>query len=508
MTGGSLLIATRDEGIKRLKEELEREFDVTVVGDGASALEFALKVGPDLIVVDLDDLPLISGERLFHILLNNPQTREIPFLFVGKKGKELKGVRSDFDSFVSKPFNPDEIYRRIYQMISSSKLSDTVSTNREIEGTLSHLSLADLIQVLSLNRKEGLLKVSLKDREGKIYIKEGEIYDASLGRIGGEKAIYRMLAWREGRFGFYPQPIKIPRRIKTSTNNLIIEGLRQYDEWIKHKDLFPRKDSLIRLKVTRSDIPEGSKPIVYEIIHLLDFYSTAGEIADHLGYPDLEIYKTIATLIRKGVLEEIPTEEAEKMAFEEFLSSYQASKVLQGVTEGEEDEVGCGKILLLSFDPSVVRDFLNTCKRIKGLQINPAILPELNGEDFIGEVGNLDVGNVEFAFIAASPDRKMKPLWGLLVRHAVGVIFLWNENTLSRMVEAVELRRYIESAGGLPVINIVMVKGCPKKKAEERILDGEEFYTLSPEDDPAKVVWILYNLFGSFLKIKVRQDVC
>ncbi len=498
----NILIATRDERVKGLRKELAGEFDVRIAEDGASALEITLREKPTLIIADMDDLPLIEGERLFHIVINNPQTRQIPFLFVGKKERALKDLRRNFDTFLSKPLDMPEVYRKIQQTISSLEFSETVNANREIEGKLSQLSLADLIQVLSLNRKEGILKVSCGGKEGKIYIKDGEIYDAILDTVRGEKAFYRLLTWKDGSFGFYPCPVGTPKRIKASTNNLVIEGLRQYDEWEKNKDTLPDRGSLLHLKVPPSELPRGLKPIFYDIVRLLDFCSTVEEVLDRCDHPDMEIYRALSAMIKQGILEEVRPDAATE-AFQELLTTYEALQICRRLSLNGDDP-GWGRILFLSFEPSSIKDFLTLCKGIRGLHIDPLVFEELKGDDFMGEIGSLRTGDVEFVLMAMSPHKKMRPLWNLLTRHAVGAIFLWNENTLSRMIESLEFRRFLESHNALPVLNIVMLK---TRKSLQRLPIREKIYTLTPGEDPAKAVWIIYNLFGAFLRLRSR-DVC
>ena len=55
----------------------------------------------------------------------------------------------------------------------------------------------------------------------------------------GEKALFRLLTWKSGSFKFLPSKVNVPHKINRSADNLIMEGLRQFDEWELLKDKFP-----------------------------------------------------------------------------------------------------------------------------------------------------------------------------------------------------------------------------------------------------------------------------
>ena len=88
----------------------------------------------------------------------------------------------------------------------------------------------DLLQVLRMNRRSGLLELELEGRRGTLFLSEGEVIDAEVGRFRAEKAFYRTLEWEGGKFEFRPQPVGVRQLIRRPGENLILEGLRQLDE--------------------------------------------------------------------------------------------------------------------------------------------------------------------------------------------------------------------------------------------------------------------------------------
>lgn len=98
-------------------------------------------------------------------------------------------------------------------------------------GTLGVLSLFDLTQMLSLNRATGRLDVVGGGRRGSLYFADGRIVNAlDDEHAEGEKAAYKVFAWREGRFDFSPEPATAAALIQESTDALMLEAARRMDE--------------------------------------------------------------------------------------------------------------------------------------------------------------------------------------------------------------------------------------------------------------------------------------
>ena len=187
-------MAGRNIVLLALKEKEERDkfvkfldgkgFDSLSVGDGAKAIEIALKEAVSLIVVDLT-LPVISGERLFQILKNNPKSSKIPFIFLSDTQVEIRGFRVGTDVLLMKPFKWEEMYGHI-KRVELIKGDDSEG-GKDIQGKLSQMSLVDILQILHFNKKEGELFITSGALAAIVYIKDGNIYNASLGEVEREK---------------------------------------------------------------------------------------------------------------------------------------------------------------------------------------------------------------------------------------------------------------------------------------------------------------------------------
>lgn len=99
-----------------------RGYRVATAVNGLSAVEKAMQLLPDLIVLDLE-LPGLSGFEVAQRLRAFPGTSGIPLIAATghSHGRQLDlARRSGFDAVVVKPCNPDALVQEIERLLSNS----------------------------------------------------------------------------------------------------------------------------------------------------------------------------------------------------------------------------------------------------------------------------------------------------------------------------------------------------------------------------------------------------
>ncbi|MDO8444794.1 MAG: DUF4388 domain-containing protein [Deltaproteobacteria bacterium] len=216
-----IIIADSDKKVvTSLKGVLKaRGYEVITADDGATALNKALSEMPAMVVLSVT-LPVIDGIKLSQILRSNPRAEGIPFIFLSESDIQIPHFQSHKDTLFIKPVNVDEVAARIYSLFEKVERTREVSREEKIiEGGLSEISLPDLLQMFSMNKKEGRLSLQKNKERGEIYIHDGNMVDAAIGDISGEKALFRMLAWKNGSFKFLPTGVNVPQKISKPTDN-------------------------------------------------------------------------------------------------------------------------------------------------------------------------------------------------------------------------------------------------------------------------------------------------
>jgi CheY-like chemotaxis protein len=401
--------------------------------DGALAMNKSIVDPPDMIITNAA-MPLLDGFKLCQLLRTNPATKHIPFIFITDKETNPKKlgqfIRPD-DDFILRPFKIEELLGRVHNLFYRLDKVQEVSqeADRSVAGTLTEIALVDLLQIFKMNRKNGVLSVRSDNQTGSILIKEGGVIDAKLGRITGEKAIYRLITWPRGTFEFKPAIIEGSVKIQQPTENLVMEGLRQMDELNRMKDrLLPRK-SLITLRKTLTGDASQLKPITREILHLLEFFHRVEDILDNSSYPDLEVHLALLSLKDHEVIElSAERESAATVAVSPLLSLEEALKIgyYLGVGRGDSNQRWVGKILIFSRRGQDLEFFLSKAE----------IFPEFNREsyDLFGDeqsgcntgvkasIGIMD--NITLLLVHLPPLEGYEPLWRTFHYRAIGALLI------------------------------------------------------------------------------------
>ncbi len=96
------------------------KFTIVTASNGGQALEQVDKENPDLVLLDVM-MPDMSGFEVAQRLKSNPQTAEIPIIFLTALNSTtdiVKGFQVGGNDFISKPFNKEELIIRVSHQIS------------------------------------------------------------------------------------------------------------------------------------------------------------------------------------------------------------------------------------------------------------------------------------------------------------------------------------------------------------------------------------------------------
>jgi two-component system cell cycle response regulator DivK len=106
-------------------------FQVVEARDGAEALRTALRVLPDLIVMDLS-LPVIDGWEATRRLKRDDRTRHIPILALtghapeGLAGHSEGAHEAGCDGFLAKPCSPERLLEMVHEVIDLARSRGSV----------------------------------------------------------------------------------------------------------------------------------------------------------------------------------------------------------------------------------------------------------------------------------------------------------------------------------------------------------------------------------------------
>lgn len=208
---------------------------IITAADGADALLKAIEEKPDLIVSDYQ-MPGLNGLQLFERLRGRDETRKIPFIFMATKAdidEKLRPFTDGVEDYVPKPFFLRDVVGRAKKVADRLHLERLQTVARRpgvIEGRLEEMNVIDLFQSLEMGQKSCSLILARGNDKCLIFMEGGQVYDAEMGDLTGDEAVYKTLEWSEGTWEIDFNGKSNEKRTTKSTQGLLMEGLRLLDE--------------------------------------------------------------------------------------------------------------------------------------------------------------------------------------------------------------------------------------------------------------------------------------
>jgi len=284
-------------------------WDVTACDDAKVALESLGRAVPDAIVSDIL-MPGMDGWALFEEVRKHPAGASVPFLFLTVEGElpqRLRGLHLGADDYVTKPFAVEELHARVERLVERRTASDAARRGGDalLAGSVEHLAISDLLQILSLNGKDGIVHLRQDGAEGHIEFVAGQIVHAQAGPARGTKALFRMLGWTAASFRVLPRGGEPPEpTISAATANVIMDGLVSLDEWGRWKELLPPDDVPLDLAEDARTRLHGHTvtPAEFDVLARAKSGTTVARVLAESPHPDAQIAEAICTLHSRGVV--------------------------------------------------------------------------------------------------------------------------------------------------------------------------------------------------------------
>ncbi len=314
MSKQRLLLVDGDSRSLRVLEVSLREagFTVTPASSVRDALE---KLGvhvPDLIISETT-FAVGDGFELRASVRAMPTLADIPFIFLTAEAaieNKIRGLELGVDDYLTKPIYIKEIVTRINILLQKRHrlgFEERKDGRTRLTGRVTDMPVVDVIQTIEISRKSGVIQlVGERGRQAAIYFRDGKVIDAEAGTLQGEDAIYRLLTWREGEFEVVFRTVRRRDVIMTSSQGLLMEGMRRLDEWSRLLEQLPPPTHRFEidtgeLALRLGDVPDDNN----RILRLIDGRRTLLEVIDASDVGDLECLQAISRLYFEELLHDL-----------------------------------------------------------------------------------------------------------------------------------------------------------------------------------------------------------
>lgn len=210
---------------------------------------------------------------------------------------------------------PREVRRADVVQVASRILevalrNTVVDAHEELRGNLQQMQVVDLLQLLMMSQRSGVLSVQTAMGTGELRLADGQVVDAVYRRLEGDKAFFRMLGQQQGQFVFVPGDVGA-RRMATPTNALLMEAVRQMDELRElRRQIAPAGEVFVATEPpSAAPSPQplsGPEKLEREVLSALSVARGIDELCDEVAALDLDVVAALSRLVEAGKVFALP----------------------------------------------------------------------------------------------------------------------------------------------------------------------------------------------------------
>ncbi|GEM_PF-2468696 len=227
-----LLVDDNSKVLKLLELRFSQQgYQVFTAERVKDAVVTAIIVKPHVVVAELE-LPDLNGIEFKKILGSIPALSEVPIIFITAD----KALPVDFQAepgapidYLQKPYTFQELLDKVdANLRRASVRKSALNPSNPQKGVLQAMTLADILQVLAMNKRSCTITLKLGDQNGKIYFQAGRIVDAKAPGVRSEEAFYQLITWHRADYAIGDeQHDSLEETVTQDTRLLIAEGMRR-----------------------------------------------------------------------------------------------------------------------------------------------------------------------------------------------------------------------------------------------------------------------------------------
>jgi CheY-like chemotaxis protein len=203
-------------------ETFSEEFRVVTASDGASALERMGKTPVSVLVSDIR-MPGMDGLTLLSRCAETyPEVPVILMTAYPHPVYQDKAKSAGVWKYITKPFRVEDLAREIQRTFK-----------READGgTLHGVSSGMFLQLIEMEQKTCTIRIadSRNEKQGVLYFRDGDLLDARINGLKGEKAAHEIFSWDEVTLSIQNGCPLTEKRIQGELQAILLEAMRLKDE--------------------------------------------------------------------------------------------------------------------------------------------------------------------------------------------------------------------------------------------------------------------------------------
>ncbi|MGB8540113.1 MAG: DUF4388 domain-containing protein [Candidatus Acidiferrales bacterium] len=236
-----LLIDSNVYFSKRLTDALQQQGFEVVLSTQASYALTMLEWNAPTAILCATNLREMGALEMAPILRADAKTANIPLIAIGGGGDQalLEAFRAGCDDFVDRRRSPSDIAAHVRSFLLSRQegfqpTQMLATADTDLSGSLSHLDLPGVIQMLGQARQTGALHINAGETDGIIFFEAGEIHHAECAALFGDEAVTEIVktcqSAAKGVYKFVYGAAATQRTVLRSATDLLLDAMREFDE--------------------------------------------------------------------------------------------------------------------------------------------------------------------------------------------------------------------------------------------------------------------------------------
>lgn len=183
---------------------------------------------------------------------------------------------------------------------------EEITAGRSMSGSIQDIPLADVLQWLATSRKTGTLRVR-GSSTGELFLRQGRVYYARIqgsSNLKAEKALLRMMGWREGTFELDSAVLEPPQgqELSVGLEHILMEAARVQDELAHLAERQKIPERAISLALPPRKRWRELKPEQLDLLQVIAEGHDWPAILDRLEADDVALTRTAVDLNKAGVI--------------------------------------------------------------------------------------------------------------------------------------------------------------------------------------------------------------
>lgn len=218
--------------LERLSTALDNAgFSVATATNGMEALGAALSRTPDVVLAERD-MPVLDGLHLLQELGRHAQLASVPVMIMMETPNDLQRLEAfqlGAVEVLPKPFTALEVILRARRVALAGRRE---AERVVLRGSIDHVGLPSLLQMLEQDRETGVLRLSQDDLVAWLNLIDGRVVRARSSDLRGDSrtTLMRILNWTSGYFELTAGTPEGEVELAESITHLLLEHARVRDE--------------------------------------------------------------------------------------------------------------------------------------------------------------------------------------------------------------------------------------------------------------------------------------